>query len=110
MGKRTRTKTEECTERNGEENARYHMARENEQHELREQTKVADKLMTIKKKKWSWAGHIMHRTDNIWTRKVTEWEPRNSKRSQNRQKIRWRDEIVAFTGVGWSTLTSDRER
>ncbi len=52
----------------------------------------------------------MCRTDNIWTKKVKEWQLRNSKRSQGRPKIWWKDEIMAFTGVGWSTLTSDRER
>ncbi len=39
---------------------------------IREQTKVKDILMTIKKKKWSWAGHIMRRTENRWTKRVTE--------------------------------------
>ncbi len=77
---------------------------------IREQTKVEDILMTIKKKKWSWAGHIMRRTDNRWTKTVTEWQPRNSKRSQGRQRIRWRDEMAAFAGGRWSSLTSDRER
>ncbi len=28
---------------------------------------------TIRKKKWTWEGHIMHRTDNRWTAEVTEW-------------------------------------
>ncbi len=76
---------------------------------IREQTKVEDILMTIKKK-WSWVGHIMNRMHNRWTKKVTEWQPRNSKRSQSRQRIRWRGETVAFAVVGWSTLTSDREK
>ncbi len=31
---------------------------------IREQTKVEDILMTIKKKKWTWAGHVMRRRDN----------------------------------------------
>ncbi len=77
---------------------------------IREQTKVEDILMTIEKKKWSWEGHIMRKTDNRWTKRVTEWQPRNSKRSQERQRIRWRDKIVAFAGIRWSSLTSDRER
>ncbi len=66
--------------------------------------------MIIKKKKWSWAGHIMCRMDDRLTKKVTEWQSRNCKRSQGRQINRWRSKIVAFAGVGWSTLTSDRER
>ncbi len=55
-------------------------------------------------------GHIMSRTNNRRAEKITEWQPRNFKRSQDRQKIRWRDEIVAFAGVGCSTFTSDSER
>ncbi len=38
---------------------------------LREQTKVENILMTIKKKKWSWVGNIMHRTYNRWTKKIS---------------------------------------
>ncbi len=55
---------------------------------IRKHTKVEDILMTINKKKWVWAGHIMRRTDNRWTKKVTEWQPRYCKRRQDRQKIR----------------------
>ncbi len=75
---------------------------------VREQTKVEDILTTIKLRKWSWAGHVMRRTDNRWTKRVTEWQGRNCKRSQGGQTVRWRDEITAFAGTGWSTLTSDR--
>ena len=73
---------------------------------VKEQTKVKAILVAIKKKKWTWAGHINHRTDNRWTKKATEWQPRNCKRSQGRQRISLRDELVAFTGVGWITLTA----
>ncbi len=52
----------------------------------------------------------MRRADNRCTRRVTEWQPRNTKRRQGRQRIRWRDEIAALGGVRWSSLTSDRER
>ncbi len=48
-----------------------------------EQTKDDNIIMTIKKK-WSWLGHIISRTDN----KVTEWQPRNYKKRQSRQKTR----------------------
>ncbi len=66
--------------------------------------------MTIKNKKRTWAGHIMQRRDNRWTTKVTEWQPRNGRRSQDKQRVRWRGEIRAFAGTSWSSLTSDRER
>ncbi len=75
----------------------------------REQTKVEDILNTIKMGKWSWAVNIMGRTDNRWTKRAIHWQPRNCKRSQGRQRVRWMDEITAFAGAGCSTLTSDRE-
>ncbi len=72
---------------------------------IREQTKVEDILMTITNKEWTWTGHIMRRRDNRWTMRVTERQPRNGRRNQDRQRVRWRDENRAFTGPGWSSLT-----
>ncbi len=40
---------------------------------------------------------IMRKTDNKWTAKVKEWQPKNYNR-QMRQRTRWRDEIRAFAG------------
>ncbi len=59
-------------------------------------------------KRGSWTGHVMRRGDDRWTTLRTEWQPRNC-RSQGRQRTRWRDEIRAFAGAGWS-ITSDLER
>ncbi len=77
---------------------------------VKEQAKAEDFLTTIEMSKWSWAGYTVRRTDNRWTKRVIEWQPRNCKRSQGRQKVRWRNEITAFAGAVWSTLTSDRTR
>lgn len=62
-------------------------------------TKDENVLITIKKAKWSWASHVMHKTDNGWKKKVTEWQLRHYKSNQGRQRIRWRDDIVAFPGT-----------
>ncbi len=101
-----REETEKCTKGNGETNAGYNM--EKRALWIREETKVEDILMTIKNKKWTWAGHIMCRRDKRWTTRVTEWQPRNGRRNQGRQRVRSRDEIRAFAGPSWSSLTSDR--
>ncbi len=77
---------------------------------IMEQTKVEDILMTVKNKKRTWARHVMCRCDNRWTMRVTEWQPRNCRRNHGRQRVKWRDEIRAFTGPSWTSLTSDRER
>ena len=75
---------------------------------IREQTKVEDILSTVKRRKWTWAGHVMRRTDNRWTVRVTEWHPRDGKRRQGRQRIRWRDEIRSYAGKAWNRHTGDR--
>ncbi len=77
---------------------------------IRQQTKVEDILVRNKKKKWTWAGHVMRRRDNRWNTRVTKRQPRNGRRNQGRQRVRLRDEIRAFAGPSWSSLTSDRER
>ncbi len=60
---------------------------------IRELTKVEDILMTIKNKAWTWAGHVMRRHDNRWPTRVKEWQPRNGRRNQGRQRVMWRDEV-----------------
>ena len=75
---------------------------------IRMQTKVEDILATIKKKKWTWAGHVMRRSDNRWTLRITEWIPRESRRSRGRKRRRWSDEIRKFVGVDWHRRARDR--
>lgn len=36
------------------------------------QNEENEDVMTTRYKKWTWAGHIMFRTDNRWTTRVTE--------------------------------------
>ena len=40
---------------------------------VRERTKVIDIMYTVRKMKWSWAGHINRLKDNRWTSRVTTW-------------------------------------
>ncbi len=54
---------------------------------ISEQTETENIKETTKKVKWAWAGHVMCRTDNSWTTKVTEWQPRNCS-SRGRQRTR----------------------
>ena len=75
---------------------------------IRQQTKVEDILCAIKKRKWTWAGHIYRRTDNRWTKLATEWEPRDGARHRGRPIMRWRDEIRKSAGLGWNRRTLDR--
>ena len=78
--------------------------------DIRRQTKVKDIIQKIKVSKWKWAGHLMRREDNIWTKRATEWQPRTGKRKRGRPKRRWRDDLDAFLGILWARLAQDRDK
>ena len=61
---------------------------------IRHQTGVND---TIKKGIHGWAGHVARLNDNRWTKRVTEWTPREWTRRQGRPQTRWRDNL--YTGM-----------
>uniref|UniRef100_A0A023G128 Putative endonuclease-reverse transcriptase n=1 Tax=Amblyomma triste TaxID=251400 RepID=A0A023G128_AMBTT len=66
---------------------------------VREITQVTEILVEIKKKKWTWTGHLVRREDNRSSLRVTNWIRREGKRSRGPQKVRWADEIKKFAGV-----------
>uniref|UniRef100_A0A8R1INV3 Endonuclease-reverse transcriptase n=1 Tax=Caenorhabditis japonica TaxID=281687 RepID=A0A8R1INV3_CAEJA len=84
--------------------------------DIRAQSEVQDPLLVIKKKKLGWAGHIMRRNDDRWTRLVQEWYPIGEKRPVGRPRMRWCDslqkEISLFDDENlethWSTIAKDR--
>ena len=78
--------------------------------EIRKQTQVKDVIQKIKEAKWRWAGHLIRRQDSRWTKRLTEWQPRNGKRNRGRQKRRWRDDITAYAGSTWTRLAMNREK
>ena len=60
---------------------------------VREKTKVNDILVAIKEQMWRWAGHLARREKYRWTKRLTDWTPREGKRDRRRPDKRWRDEI-----------------
>ena len=74
---------------------------------IREQTKVDDILLKIKRKQWQWAGHVARRRDNRWTKTVTDWEITGVKRPRGRPYTRWRDDIRKFDRK-WKEKAQDR--
>ena len=63
---------------------------------VRERTKVIDIINTVRKMKWSWAGHINRLKDDRWTSRVTSWRPYDKKRRQGRPAKRWRDDLDKY--------------
>ncbi|KAK6737736.1 hypothetical protein RB195_020065 [Necator americanus] len=49
----------------------------------------------ISKAKYRWAGHIMRRIDDRWTKRTLEWIPRDAQRPQGRPRTRCGDVFAA---------------
>lgn len=76
--------------------------------DLRDKTKLTDILSQIDKQKWRWSGHLMRDKQGKWSKKVTEWYPRDGQRSRGRQRKRWSDDIKLTAGHLWSRVAQDR--
>ncbi|GFO50048.1 endonuclease-reverse transcriptase [Plakobranchus ocellatus] len=76
---------------------------------LADRVKCSEIVHFVAKQKWKWAGHVARLKDSRWTLRVTEWQPRNGKRSRGRQARRWRDDIVKTKGNTWSRDARDRD-
>ncbi len=68
---------------------------------------VEDILTTVMKKKRG--RHVMRRTDNRWTTKVTEWLRKNC-RNQERHRTRWKDETTQNIGEVRMKYTNTRQK
>ena len=68
----------------------------------REGTKVVGRpiIGSVRKMKWSWAGHINRLKDDRWTSRVTTWRPYGKGRRQGRLARRWTNTGEARFGSG----------
>ncbi|KAE9417896.1 hypothetical protein Angca_003496, partial [Angiostrongylus cantonensis] len=57
--------------------------------DLRQRSKIKDAVLYAKQSKIKWAGHVMRMNDNRWTRAVSDWIPRDVKRTAGRPPTRW---------------------
>ncbi|CAM4652739.1 unnamed protein product [Leuciscus chuanchicus] len=77
--------------------------------QLRAMTRVDDAVDLANKAKKRWAGHLMRRTDERWTREVTVLLPIDIKRPRGRPATRWRDSLRQDLGHNWMRLAQDRQ-
>ena len=77
--------------------------------EIRAKTKIKDILQFILEQKWKWAGHVARYTDNRWTKRCTDWQPRLGERGRGRPPRRWRDDIRRVEGTAWQRAAQERE-
>lgn len=76
--------------------------------QIRAKTKVTDILTRIDQQKWRWTGHMMREKEEKWSKIVTDWYPRNNKRSRGKQFRRWEDELKLTAGPNWRRVARDR--
>ncbi|KAE9418155.1 hypothetical protein Angca_009721, partial [Angiostrongylus cantonensis] len=57
--------------------------------DLRQRSKIKDAVLYAKQSKIRWAGHVMRMNDNRWIRAVSDWIPRDVKRTAGRPPTRW---------------------
>ena len=96
------------TDQNGKKYAQHHKdIRTNIW--VRERKKLIDIIYTVRKMKWSWAGHINRLKDDRWTSRVTHWRPYDKKRRQGRPAKRWRDDLDKYwSDTIWQRTAQDR--
>ena len=77
---------------------------------VREKAKVTDVIEQVRRRKWTWAGHVSRILDNRWTLRTTSWKPYERKRPRGRPARRWRDELDDYwKGTIWQRITPDRQ-
>ena len=78
--------------------------------DIRKQTNFEDVLKHIGKQKLRWAGprHVGRMHDNRWTKRCTEWQPRERRGNRGRPARRWRDDN--YRGHGWKDMDEKDER
>ena len=77
---------------------------------VRERANVIDIINTVRKMKWSWAGHINRLKDDRWTSRVTTWRPYDKKtKNKGGPAKRWRDDLDKYwSETIWQRTAQDR--
>ncbi|VDM61724.1 unnamed protein product [Angiostrongylus costaricensis] len=57
--------------------------------DLRQRSKIKDAVLYAKQSKISWAVYVMRVIDNLWRRAISDWIPRDFKRTAERPPTRW---------------------
>ena len=74
--------------------------------ELRERTGQIPMINQVRKRKWTWIGHMLRRPSSSITRQALRWNPQG-KRKRGRPKNSWRrdmDKEIKVLGKNWKEL------
>ncbi len=76
--------------------------------QIRKETKCKNIGYSIKKLKWTYAGHIMRQNEGRWERKAEEWVPYGQQRQRGRAILRWKDELKKEMRPKWRSVAKNR--
>ena len=93
------------TNKDGKEYVKHHIAGQKNKVWVREKTKVTDVIEQVRRRKWTWAGHVSRIRDNRWTLRITTWKPYERKRPRGRPARCWSDELDDYwKGTIWQRM------
>lgn len=69
---------------------------------IREIAVLQDGLLSVRRLKWSRAGHVARMRDDSCILTTTTWTSYNQTHKKERQEARWRDEIVFVSEKKWT--------
>lgn len=53
---------------------------------------------------------MLRQVNRKWTKTITDWYPRDGKRSKRRQPKRWEDDLRRTAGPEWMRIARDRNK
>ena len=78
-------------------------------------TGIRDWVVEQSRRRWIWAGHVIRRTDQRWSKATLEWQPDAGSRRRGHPDRRWEDDINDFLATSlhldagdWRHLAQDR--
>ena len=95
--------------KDGKEYIKHHIPGQKNKYMGMRKTKVTYVIEQVRRRKWTWTGHVSRIRDNRWTLRITIWKPHERKRPRGRPARRWRDEIDYWKGSIWQRIAQDRQ-
>ena len=78
---------------------------------LAEQMGMEGWIATSRRRKWKFAGQLVRKTDDRWSKLLLTWRPYNGHgRGPGRPRTRWNDSIAEFCGGDWLSIAADECR
>ena len=97
------------TNRDGKEYVKHHIPGKKINIWVREKTKVADMIKQVRRRQWTWAGHVSRTRENRWISRITTWKMYEMKRPRGRPARRWTDELDDYwKGTIWQKMAQNR--